>query len=89
MILVVLFLFPCLIGLIVSWLLDRDQRETKRREAYKKQTTSMTRFFVMRKQLNILCIAHFPKLKKNQIALVDETRCQLCLTKQVKPDTLI
>lgn len=85
MLLVILLLFPAVIGLLVSYMMDRDQQEEKRKEKLKTNSSSMTRFFKIRKAIIIICPAHRSSLQKNQVALVDATRCKFCVDRPGNP----
>lgn len=68
------FLMPVVIGFMVSFLMKEDAKEDKKR----------SRYFTVRKPTLILCFNHLNYRKPKQVALIDDSRCKICLARRSK-----
>jgi len=75
-------LMPIIAGLLISHFMLSDKKEDQKRERLEKGPYH--RMFRVRKSIKILCKSHLSTLANGEVALVDQTRCKICIDKQGK-----
>jgi hypothetical protein len=75
--LILVLVMPFVIGLSVNYMMKKDAIAEKKR--------SRLRMFQIRRPTLILCFKHLSIRKKGRVALLDDSRCKVCLDSRKKP----